>query len=196
VRPPVGEVHLIKQLLDIGANSLLIPMVESAEQARHLVSAVRYPPHGIRGVGSALARASRWNGIDGYLQSADREVCLIAQVESVAGLKNLEEIASVDGVDGIFFGPADLAASLGYLGNPTHAEVQRVIVDAIQRARHMGKASGVLSSDEHFARLCLTSGCSFVAAGADTTLLSRNCRELAQRFKQPISSISQRSDVY
>jgi 4-hydroxy-2-oxoheptanedioate aldolase len=196
VRPPVGEVHLIKQLLDIGADTLLIPMVESAEQARQLVSAVRYPPHGIRGVGSALARASRWNGIDSYVQSANREVCLIAQVESAAGLENLEEIASVDGIDGIFFGPADLAASLGYLGNPTHAEVQRVIVDAIRRTHHMGIASGILSADEQFARVCMSSGCSFVAVGADTTLLARNCRELAQRFKQPIHSIPQSKDVY
>jgi 4-hydroxy-2-oxoheptanedioate aldolase len=196
VRPPVGEVHLIKQLLDIGADSILVPMVESAEQARHLVSAVRYPPLGIRGVGSALARASRWNGIDGYLQNADREVCLIAQVESAAGLRNLDEIASVDGVDGIFFGPADLAASLGYLGNPTHAEVQHVIGDGITRVSQMGKASGVLSSDEQFARLCLAAGCSFVAVGADTTLLSRGCRELAHRFRQHGHSIAQSRDVY
>jgi len=196
VRPPVGDVHLLKQLLDIGANTLLIPMVESAEQARELVSAVRYPPHGIRGVGSALARASRWNGIEGYLPKADREVCLIAQVESAVGLKNLEEIAAVDGVDGIFFGPADLAASLGYLGDPTHAEVQRVIVDAIQRVHSIGKPSGVLSSDEQFARLCLSSGCSFVAVGADTTLLSRHCRELARQFKQPIHGTPQSKDVY
>jgi 4-hydroxy-2-oxoheptanedioate aldolase len=196
VRPPVGDVHLIKQLLDIGADSLLIPMVESAEQARQLVTAVRYPPRGIRGVGSALARASRWNGIDGYLQNADREVCLIAQIENTAGLKNLEEIASVDGVDGIFFGPADLAASLGYLGNPTHAEVQRVIVDAIQRVSSIGKPSGVLSSDEQFARLCMASGCSFVAVGADTTLLSRHCRELAQRFKHSSPAMPQPGGVY
>ncbi len=196
VRPAVGDVHVIKQLLDIGADSLLIPMVESAQQARHLVSAVRYPPLGVRGVGSALARASRWNGIDGYLQSADREVCLIAQVENAAGLKNLEEIASVEGVDGIFFGPADLAASLGYLGNPTHAEVQRVIVDAIQRVRDIGKPSGVLSSDEQFAQLCMKSGSTFVAVGTDTTILSRNCRELAQRFKRPTHTLPRSRDAY
>ena len=124
---PIGETYLIKQLLDIGAQTLLIPLVETAEQAAALVEAVHYPPKGVRGVGSNLARASRWGRVPDYLPTADDQVCLLLQVETRTGLDNMEAIAATDGVDGVFIGPADLAASLGHLGNPGHPEVQEAI---------------------------------------------------------------------
>lgn len=183
VRPPVGEIYMIKQLLDIGAQSLLIPLVETEEQARRLVAAVRYPPKGIRGVGSALARASRWNGIAGYLQNPEAEICLLLQLETLEGLRNLDAIAAVEGFDGIFIGPSDLSASMGYRGNPTHPDVQAAIVNAISRIRAGGKAAGVLAHDENLTRRYLSVGCSFVAVGADTSLLARGARELALKFR-------------
>ena len=183
VRPPVGEVWLIKQYLDLGVQTLLIPMVESAEQARLLVAATRYPPAGIRGVGSALARASRWNRTPGYLQAADAGICLLVQIESVAGLAALDEIAAVEGVEGIFIGPADLSASLGHLGDPGHPDVARAIEDAVVRTRRAGKASGILASDEGVAKHYLSLGCTFVAVGVDTSLLARASEELVARFK-------------
>jgi 4-hydroxy-2-oxoheptanedioate aldolase len=182
VRPVHGNAALIKQYLDIGAQTLLIPMVETAEQAAQMVAATRYPPHGIRGVGSALARASRWNQVEGYLRHCEAELCVLVQIESVLALRNLEAIAAVDGVDGVFFGPADLSASMGLLGNPMDASVQSAIMGGIERVREAGKAAGVLSADRPFAQRCLTAGALFVAVGVDTTLLVRAARELAQAF--------------
>jgi len=124
VRIPHGDPALIKQILEVGATTLLVPMVESAAQARELVRAMRYPPHGQRGVGSGLARSSRWTRYKNYLQEANERVCLLVQVETVAALAQIEEIAAVDGVDGLFIGPADLAASMGHLGEPTHPQVR------------------------------------------------------------------------
>jgi 4-hydroxy-2-oxoheptanedioate aldolase len=188
VRPPIGEVHLIKQLLDIGAQSLMIPMVDSAEQARRLVSAVTYPPAGIRGVGSALGRASRWNGIPGYLENPEAEICLIVQVETVEGLRNLDSIAAVDGVDGVFLGPSDLSASMGHRGSPTHPDVVGAIEDAIGRIHAAGKAAGVLANDETFARRYMAAGVDFIAVGSDVGLLARASRELAVKLKGPVGA--------
>jgi 4-hydroxy-2-oxoheptanedioate aldolase len=183
VRPPVGDPVLIKQLLDIGARNLLIPMVETADQARDLVAATRYPPRGIRGVGSALARASGFSRDADYLKHADEGVCLLLQVESVAALAALDEIAAVEGVDGVFVGPADLAASFGHLGNPGHPEVQAAIRDAAGRIRAAGKAAGILATDESVARTYLEWGYTFVAVGVDVTLLARATTQLAARFR-------------
>ncbi|MFC4638279.1 4-hydroxy-2-oxoheptanedioate aldolase [Deinococcus hohokamensis] len=183
VRPAVGNEVIIKQLLDIGAQTLLIPMVESAEQARALVSATRYPPRGVRGVGAALARASGFGRDAAYLSHADEGVCLLLQVESAAGLDALDEIAATEGVDGVFIGPADLAASLGHLGQPGHPEVQAAIEDAARRIRAAGKAAGILSTDEAQARTYLAWGYTFVAVGTDVTLLSRATSALAERFR-------------
>lgn len=184
VRPPVGDAVGIKRLLDIGARNILIPMVESAEQARELVSATRYPPRGVRGVGASLARASGFGRDADYLQHADDGVCLLLQIESIAGLEALDEIAAVDGVDGVFIGPADLAASFGQLGNPGHPDVQHAIRDAATRIRAAGKAAGILSTDEAQARTYLEWGYTFVAVGTDVTLLSRASTALAARFKK------------
>lgn len=185
VRPVVGDAAIIKQVLDLGAQTLLVPMVETAEQAAALVAATRYPPGGIRGVGSALARASRWNRIGGYLDEADGEICLLVQVESARGLENLDAIAAVEGVDGVFFGPADLSASLGLRGQPGHPTVRAAIEDGIARTRKAGKAAGVLATDETLARAYLAAGALFVGVGVDTTLFARAAADLAARFRQP-----------
>ncbi len=182
VRPVSGSVELIKQYLDIGAQTLIIPMVETAEQAARMVAATRYPTRGIRGVGSALARSSRWNQIDDYLHRSDAEMCVFVQVESVNGLANLEQIAAVEGVDGVFFGPADLAASMGLLGKPSDPAVRGAIVEGIAAVRHAGKAAGTLTSDRSIAREFLNHGAQFVAVGVDTTLLVKAAKDLAAEF--------------
>jgi len=184
VRPVSGDVPLMKQLLDIGAQTLLVPLVETAEQAKRLVAAMRYPPRGIRGVGAALARASQWSRVTNYVHDADDQMCLLVQVETRLGLENLDAIAAVEGVDGIFIGPADLSASLGHLGKPGHAEVQRAIEDAIQRIRAAGRAAGILSTDEALSRHYLSLGCMFVAVGIEGTLLMRATQDLAKKFKE------------
>ncbi|WP_137819116.1 4-hydroxy-2-oxoheptanedioate aldolase [Pseudomonas sp. 2FG] len=196
IRPPVGDPVLIKQLLDIGVQTLLVPMVESAAQAAELVRAMRYPPHGIRGVGSALARASRWNSIPGYLDHADEQMCLLVQIENLEGLANLDAIAAVAGVDGVFIGPADLCAAMGHRGNPGHPEVQAAIEDAIARVRRAGKAAGILSADEKLARRYLELGCAYVAVGVDTSLLMRALQNLAANFKNAPAPVNGGGGVY
>jgi 4-hydroxy-2-oxoheptanedioate aldolase len=181
-RPPVGDTHLIKQYLDIGFTTLLIPLVETPEQAQQLVRATRYAPAGVRGVGSAIARASRWNRIAGYLEGADSEICLLVQIESLAGLENLESIAQIDGVDGVFIGPSDLSAALGHRGDPGHPDVQDVIDKAIARILKCGKAVGILTADHELAARYLKAGCSFVAVGTDVVLLARAAEALAKQF--------------
>ena len=185
VRPVIGDVPLIKQLLDVGVQTLLVPVVETPEQAATLVAATRYPPQGIRGVGSALARSSRWNQISDYLHAADDQMCVLVQVETRLGVANLAAIAATPGVDGVFFGPADLSASMGLLGQPGHPDVQRAILDGIAVVRAAGKAAGVLAPDPTLARRYLDAGALFVAVGVDTTLLTRACRDLAAAYKTP-----------
>jgi 4-hydroxy-2-oxoheptanedioate aldolase len=183
VRPPVGEPVVIKQLLDLGVEVLLIPMVESAAQARALVAATRYPPEGIRGVGSALARASRWNRATGYLKQATSSVSLLVQVESRAGLDAIPDIAAVDGVDGIFLGPADLAAALGHLGEQSHPEVTSAVEDAIKAITAAGKPAGVNAFPVELADRYLTAGARFILVGADVTLLAIGSEQLAARHR-------------
>jgi len=184
VRPPWNDAVIIKQLLDVGAQTLLIPMIQNAEQARDAVRATRYPPHGVRGVGSALARASRWNRVPDYLQQADEQMCVLVQIETREAVKNLEAILQVEGVDGVFIGPADLSADMGFAGNPQHPEVQRTIDDAIARIRAAGKAPGILMANKALAQRYLEAGALFVAVGVDTTLLARAAEALANEFKQ------------
>lgn len=184
LRIPQGDTVLIKQVLEIGATTLLVPMVETAEQARALVAATRYPPRGVRGVGSGLARSSRWNDYPRYLHEADDSICLLVQVETASALAQLDEIAAVDGVDGVFIGPADLSASMGHLGNPGHPDVKAAIDSGIARILAAGKAPGILSVDETLARHCIALGARFVAVGVEATMLARATRELAARFKE------------
>ncbi|HGE8320461.1 4-hydroxy-2-oxoheptanedioate aldolase [Serratia marcescens] len=184
VRPPWNDAVIIKQLLDVGAQTLLIPMIQNAEQARDAVRATRYPPHGVRGVGSALARASRWNRVPDYLLQADEQMCVLVQIETREAVKNLDAILQVEGVDGVFIGPADLSADMGFAGNPQHPEVQRTIDDAIARIRAAGKAPGILMANKALAQRYLEAGALFVAVGVDTTLLARAAEALADEFKQ------------
>jgi 4-hydroxy-2-oxoheptanedioate aldolase len=158
-------------------------MVETADQAHALVRAVRYPPEGMRGVGSALARAARWGGTEGYLKTANDEICLLVQVETPRGVENIDAIAAVEGVDGVFIGPSDLAAGLGYIGEAARPEVQAVIEDAIARIVAAGKAPGILMGDAARARRYIELGCLFVAVGIDTSILAGGARALAQSFK-------------
>jgi 4-hydroxy-2-oxoheptanedioate aldolase len=183
VRLPEGDATLIKQVLELGAQTLLVPMVETAEQARALVRATRYPPHGVRGVGSGLARSSRWNGYDNYLHEANDQVCLLVQVETAQALASVDEIAAVDGVDGVFIGPSDLSASMGHLGQPTHPDVRSSIENAIGRILAAGKAPGILCVDETLARRYLECGVRFAAVGVEATILAQGTRAVAARYK-------------
>ena len=182
VRPPVGETWLIKQLLDIGARSLLVPMVNSAEQARDLVRACQYPPKGVRGVGAAIARASGFNAVPDYVQTADAEICLIVQAESRAAIDDLERIVAVEGVDGVFIGPADLAADMGLPGQADALEVRAVVEDAIRTIRAAGKAAGILTLDDAITRRYVETGATFVGVGTDVTFLSSGLKRLASSF--------------
>jgi len=188
VRLPDGNPTLIKQVLDVGATTLLLPMVESAAQARELVRATRYPPEGFRGVGSGIARSSRWTGFQNYLQDANDSVCVLVQVESVAALDQLDEICAVAGVDGVFIGPADLSASMGYLGQAAHPEVVARIGAALATIRTCGKAPGILCADQTLARHYITAGAQFVAVGVDTSLLVAATKSLAAAFGAPSAS--------
>ncbi|WP_432728956.1 4-hydroxy-2-oxoheptanedioate aldolase [Variovorax sp. W6] len=183
VRIPVGDTTLIKQYLDIGAQTLLVPMVDTAEQAARLVQGMRYPPEGIRGMGSALARASRWQAYPNYLHEANAQTCLLVQAETVEAMKNLDAIAATPGVDGVFIGPADLSASMGFVGQPNHPEVQAVIADAIARILKAGKAPGILSTTEEQARKWLAAGALFVAVGVDTIVLAAAAKQLLAKYK-------------
>lgn len=196
VRPVIGETALLKQYLDIGVQNFLIPMVNSAAQARDLVSAVHYPPRGIRGIGSALARASRWNQIEGYLHKAGEDICLLVQVETLTGLSNLAEICAVDGVDGVFFGPGDLSASMGLIGQTEHAEVVKAIGEGIAAMRRAGKAAGILAPNPVRATQYLEQGANFVAVGSDTTLLVRAATDLLSKFRSAPSKTSPTPSAY
>jgi 4-hydroxy-2-oxoheptanedioate aldolase len=183
VRPVRSDTALIKQLLDIGVQTLLLPMIDTAEQAREAVAATRYPPHGVRGVGAALARASRWNGVASYLDQAAAEICVLVQVETVAGLAELSAIADVEGVDGVFFGPADLSASMGLLGKPGADAVRAAIRNGIDTVTRAGKAAGVLAPDESIAREYMDAGATFVAIGTDVSLLGTAARKLLATYR-------------
>ena len=183
VRVPHGDTALIKQVLEIGATTLLVPMVETAEQARELVRAMRYPPEGVRGVGSGLARSSRWSGYPDYLKEANQQMCLLVQVETIGALAQIDAIAAVDGVDGVFIGPADLSASMGHPGQPGHPEVRSAIEAALPRILAAGKAPGILAVDEALARRYIELGARFVAVGVEATMLAQATRSLAARFK-------------
>lgn len=172
----------IKQMLDIGARTLLVPMVDSADQAREVVRSVLYPPHGVRGVGAALARASDYNAIGDYLQTANDEVCVLLQVESVAGVASLDALLEVEGVDGVFIGPADLAADMGYLGHPGAPEVQEVVIDALTRIRAAGRAAGILTSDRALAQGYVELGVEFLAIGSDVGVLRAGLTALRGTF--------------
>lgn len=182
IRPAWNDAVLIKRCLDIGAQTLLVPYVQSVEEAKAAVAATRYPPQGIRGV-SVAARASRYGRVPGYLTKANDEICVLVQVETRQSLDAIEAIAKVEGVDGVFIGPSDLAASLGHLGNPQHAEVQAAMKDAVERLTKVGKPAGILTGNEDEARRYIDWGYLFVAVGSDVGLLAKSADTLAKKFK-------------
>lgn len=175
---------LIKQHLDIGVCNLLVPMIETVEQAQEVAAATRYPPAGTRGVGAGLARASRWTRVPGYVQQADQDICLILQVESRAGLAIIEQLAALDGVDGIFIGPADLAADMGFLGQAGRAEVHAAVLDAITRTVAAGCAAGVMTLDRDLAQAYRAAGATILAVETDTGLLVRGAEQSLTRFRE------------
>jgi 4-hydroxy-2-oxoheptanedioate aldolase len=183
VRVPVGETWIIKQVLDVGAQTILVPIVETAEQAEDLVSACRYPPTGKRGVGYAVGRVSDFGQMENYGPTADAQICLLVQVETRKGLDNLDAILAVEGVDGVFIGPADLSASMGRLGQTMHPEMQSLILDALRRISASGKAGGILTTDEGMINASLEAGARFVAVAMDIALLLNTGKEVAARWK-------------
>lgn len=182
VRPTWNDTVTIKRYLDIGAQTLLIPFVENAEEARQAVAATRYPPLGVRGY-AAAARASDFGRIKNYPAACEEQLCVLVQVETPTALSNIEAIAAVDGVDGIFIGPGDLAAAMGFIGQVGHPEVVAAIDDAIARIRATGKPAGILAGDEKLARRWIELGANFVAVGSDTGILARGAEQLAARFR-------------
>lgn len=183
VRPPVGDTVLIKQLMDIGVQNVMIPMVETAEQAMQLIKDMRYPPEGNRGVGTALARASKWNRLENYFAKANSQMCLICQVETIKGLDNLDEILAVDGVDGVFIGPADLAASMGHLGNPAHPQVKEMVAKALTKIREKNKTAGVLALSSELIAFYSSKGANLLGIGVDTLLLANGAQKLMNTIK-------------
>jgi len=182
VRPAWNDKVLIKRYLDIGAQSLLIPYVQNANEAAEAVAAIRYPTRGVRGV-AGVTRASRFGRVADYAKRAEEELCLLVQIETREGLESLEAIAKTDGVDGVFIGPADLAAALGHLGNQQHPEVQSAIQDAIKRIRGLGKPAGILATDEASTRRYIEWGTTFTAVGLDAMVLARETENLAAKFR-------------
>lgn len=182
VRVPNNDPVVIKQVLDLGAQSLIVPMVNTADQARDAVAAIRYAPRGIRGVGASLARSARWNRIPGYLQNAEEGLTLLVQLESAQAVENAGEIARVDGIDGVFIGPADLAATMGLLGQQDHPDVLAAVLRSIKEVKGAGKIVGVNAFVEEQARLYEEAGADFINVGADVSLLARGSEALAARY--------------
>ncbi len=183
VRVPVGETWIIKQVLDLGVQTILVPIVETADQARELVRACRYPPEGTRGVGYGVSRAGGFGQFDNYGPTADAEICLLVQVETKLGLENLDDIIAVDGVDGVFIGPADLSASMGYLGQASHPDMQNTILSALKWISGSGKAAGILTSDDTMIQASLDAGARFVAVAMDIALLLGGAKAVAEKWK-------------
>ena len=182
VRPPIGDTVLIKQYLDLGVQNLLVPMVDSAAQAAELARAVRYPADGVRGVGAALARSSRWNRVDRYLHDASSTISLTVQIESAAAVEVVDEIAAVDGVDALFVGPADLAASMGLIGQQSHPDVVEGVMRSIRAGAAAGKPVGVNAFAPADADRYLAAGAAFVSVGADVAIVARASEAFAERF--------------
>ncbi|MGV6850503.1 MAG: HpcH/HpaI aldolase family protein [Marinibacterium sp.] len=182
VRVPDAQPWILKQVLDAGAQTVLVPLVESADQARAVVAACRYPPDGIRGVGAAAARSGRFGSIPDYVATADEQICVLVQVESRAGIAALDEICAVDGIDGVFIGPADLSTDMGFHADTSHPEVRPVILDAFARIAAAGRAPGCLAVDDDVARIYLDHGTRFLAVGIDVQLMIRAARSKAAHF--------------
>jgi len=181
VRLAANDAVLIKRALDLGAQTLMVPYVQTADEARRAVAAMRYPPRGIRGMGG-MTRATRYGAVTDYVARAESELCLLVQIETAATLPMIEQIAAVDGVDGLFIGPADLSATMGHPGQLRHPEVVAAIENALRRIDATGKAAGILTVDTDFARQCIAWGSRATAVGIDLVLLSTAARALRAQF--------------
>lgn len=182
VRPPWNDMVMIKRFLDAGVQTLLIPTVQTREEAEQAVAYTRYPPRGVRGYASG-SRSSRFGRIDDYHNHCEEEICVLVQIETKKGLENLDAITAVEGVDGVFIGPGDLSADLGYLGQTGHPEVRKIIEDAITRIRAGGKAPGILTGVEDEINAYKEVGCLFLAVGSDAGLLARGSEQIAAKYK-------------
>ena len=182
VRIPWNDMVTVKRVLDVGAQSLLVPYVQNVEEARNAVAHTRYPPAGVRGV-AGTTRATRFGRVKEYAKRAHEEICVLVQVETQSALQNIEAICAIDGVDGVFIGPADLHASLGHAGETANPKVKPMIDEAIRRIRKAGKAPGILTPNEADARHWLECGALFVAVGSDAGILARGADALAAKFK-------------
>jgi len=183
VRISSSDPFFTKQLLDAGVQSLLVPMVESVEQAELMAKSMRYPPQGIRGVGTALARAAQWNRVDDYFSLSDDQMCLIVQIESVKGVEALDEILKVDGVDVVFIGPADLAASMGFIGEPNREKVVKEVTECFHKIVAAGKYPGILTTSPTLIEKYKTMGAKMIGVGLDTILLAQATKSLAEKYK-------------
>lgn len=183
VRPPSADPVYLKKILDFGVQTLVIPMIETVEQAEEMVQAIHYPPHGKRGVAPALARASRWGQVADYVHEADDEMCLILQIESRPGIENLEAISQVIGVDGLFIGPADLTASYGYIGDTDHPEIEQIIQEALATIRKSGKAAGILAFNEEEVQTYAEQGANFIGIGVDLVMLAKQVRGAIGKYR-------------
>ena len=188
VRIPNDDPVLIKRLLDAGVQNFIVPMLESAEQVEHMYKSLRYPPKGIRGVGTALARAAQWNRENDYFKKADEEVCLIAQIESVAGINALDAILEQNKAEVVFLGPADLAGSMGLLGQPGHPDVVAEVKKAITKIVNSNAAAGILTSDPTLIEQYKEMGVQMIGVGLDTILLAKATRSLAETYKPELRS--------
>ena len=184
VRVPVADPVIVKQVLDLGATTILVPMVSSAAEAEAVVTAAHYPPRGRRGVGSALARSARWNRIEDYLTTAERHVSVLVQIETAEAVPAAAAIAAVEGIDGVFVGPSDLAASMGLIGQQSHPDVKAAVRRVFADVTRAGKPVGVNAFDPAVAEDYLAAGASFVLVGADVAMLARGSEALAARFAQ------------
>lgn len=182
VRPAWNDMVIIKRFLDAGVQTLLIPTIQTKEEAEAAVAYTRYPPNGVRGFASG-SRSSRFGRVTDYHNRCEAEICVLVQIETKQGLDNLDAITAVEGVDGVFIGPGDLSAGLGYLGQTSHPDLRKIIEDAIARIRAAGKAPGVLTAIEEEARAYIAAGCLFTAVGSDAGLLARGSEKIAQSFK-------------
>ena len=182
VRVAWNDPVLVKRTLDIGVQTILFPYVQTVEEAKRAVASTRYPPKGIRGVASST-RAASYGRNRNYLKQADAEMCVVVQVESRTGLQNIADIAAVDGVDGVFIGPNDLAAALGHLGDVGHAEVQAAIAGALKTLKEKRKPAGYLSYNVADAKQRFADGFTFIAVSSDLTILQRGSDELVKTFK-------------
>ena len=182
VRPPWKDAVKVKQLLDIGAQGLVFPMVQSAEDAKHLIASTRYPPAGIRGVGSTT-RATAFGRDKSYFSQADNETAVILQIETLSALEQIGEISKIEGIDGVFFGPSDIAADMGLIGQSLHPEIWRKIMPAVKKLQTANIPVGTLVLDPEFAKKLLDEGFSFVACGIDAALLASSSDQLLKKMR-------------